>query len=136
MGILSSLWGERAPKILAVDDDPNVRALVKELLEANGYSVECAQDGLEGLARYKKERFDLLILDHNMPHMSGAQLLEAIRGMPEGKSQAILMLSSEKMLGPIYKAYELGIIEWIVKPFPIQAFLDKVIAHLNAIKAR
>ena len=124
------------PKILIVDDDENVRTLVKELLEARGYSVECAEDGLQGLSRYNKERFDLLILDHNMPHMSGTQLLETIRGMPEGKSQSILMLSSEKMLGPIYKSYELGIIEWIIKPFAIQTFLDKVIAHLNAIKAK
>ena len=112
MGLLSAIWGVAKPRVLTVDDDPLVRSLIKELLESQGYKVDMAEDGMFGLDAYKAGKYDLLILDCNMPRMSGVQLLEAIRAMPGGKEQAILMLSSEKLLAPIYKAYELGVIEW------------------------
>lgn len=134
MGLLSSLWEKRKPKILAVDDDPMVRDLVKDLLTAQGYDVHTAEDGLQGLARFKQERFDLLILDCRMPRMDGTDLLAAIRATPEGKKQAVIMLSSEKMMGTVVRAFELGIIEWIPKPFAAKDLLAKVVAHLNAIK--
>ena len=122
-------------RILAVDDDPDVLELLRGILKTEGYEVETAKDGLEGLERIKKNVYDLIILDSRLPKMSGAELLEMIRAAPKGKKQAVIMLSAEDMLGPIYKAYEMGIIEWMPKPFSPEKFLTKVRAHLNAVRA-
>ena len=134
MGLLADFWARGKPKILAVDDDPSIRELVAFVLTERGYHVETAEDGLQGLEKFKKGTFDLLILDCRMPRLDGTQLLDAIRATPEGRKQAVIMLSSENMLGPIYKSYELGIIEWIPKPFSAESLLAKVNAHLNAPK--
>jgi DNA-binding response OmpR family regulator len=137
MNLLSFFQRWRKPaktRILAVDDDPNVRELVRGLLESEGYAVDTAVDGLEGLALVKKNSYDLLVLDGRLPKMSGTELLEMIRSTPEGQTQAVIMLSAEDMLGPIYKAYEMGIIEWVSKPFSPEKFLAKVHAHLDAVK--
>ena len=134
MGFFSRLLGKRRSKILVVDDDDEVRALIHDVLSAGGYEVTEAADGLNGLACFKKDRFDLLILDSNMPRMGGPELLELIRTLPEGRNQAIIMLSAERQLDPIYKAYDQGIIEWIPKPFTAGVLLTKVAARLTAPK--
>lgn len=134
MSLLSRILGRRKPKILSVDDDPIVLELLQGILETEGYQVETAKDGLEGLALVKKNVYDLVILDGRLPKMSGTELLEMIRAMPEGKKQSVIMLSAEDMLDPIRKAYEMGIIEWVSKPFSPPQFLAKVRAHLNAVK--
>jgi CheY-like chemotaxis protein len=69
-----------------------------------------------------------------MPRMGGSELLGLIRFMPEGRRQAVIMLSAEQMLDPIYKAYDHGIVEWIPKPFTPATLLTKVGAHLKAPK--
>jgi DNA-binding response OmpR family regulator len=96
--------------------------------------VDVAANGLEGMTLYKKNSYDLVILDGRLPKMSGAELLAIIRATPKGAKQAVVMLSGEDMLGPIQKVYELGIIEWIAKPIAPQKFLEKVLGHLNALK--
>ena len=134
MGFFSRLWRKRAAKILVVEDSPEIRELIKDVLTLSGYDVTVASDGLQGLACFKKDKFDLLILDYNMPRMGGAELLGLIRAAPEGRKQAVIILSAEQMLDPIYKAYDHGIVEWIPKPFTSADLLKKVVAHLKAPK--
>ena len=62
---------EESPKILVVDDDPDIRNVLTALLEAQGYRIVTAGDGVEGLATLKDERPDLMILDLLMPKMDG-----------------------------------------------------------------
>jgi DNA-binding response OmpR family regulator len=132
MGFFSFLWRKRAAKILVVEDSPEIRELIRDVLTLSGYRVTTAADGLHGLACFKKEKFDLMILDYNMPRMGGSELLGLIRATPEGRKQAVIILSAEQMLDPIYKAYDHGIVEWIPKPFTAAALLAKVTAHLKA----
>ncbi len=134
MSLLAGIFGQRKPKILVVDDDHNIVELLQAILETENYQVDTAKDGLQGLTLYKKNSYDLVILDGRLPKMSGTELLEMIRAAPDGKKQAVIMLSAEDMLGPIQKAYELGIIEWVSKPCSPEKFLTKVLGHLNAIK--
>ena len=134
MGFFSRLWRKPAAKILVVEDSADVLELVRDVLTLSGYEVTTAVDGVQGLACFKKEKFDLMILDYNMPRMGGSDLLGLIRTLPEGQKQAVIMLSAEQMLDPIYKAYDHGIVEWIPKPFTAAALLTKVKAHLNAPK--
>lgn len=141
MGFLNDLWakiadgaGSGAPRILVVDDDPDIRGLVKDILETQNYAVDVVVDGFQALARYKKGAYALMIIDRRMPRMDGNELLEAIRSRPGGKEQRVIMLSAENMLGPIDKAYALGISDWIAKPFTASALLTKVDAQLKAAK--
>jgi DNA-binding response OmpR family regulator len=133
MSLLSGLF-KRKPRILAVDDDHNVVELLKGILETEGYQVDTAEDGLKGLTMFRKHSYDLVILDGRLPKMSGTDLLALIRSSPVGDKQAVIMLSAEDMLGPIRKAYELGVIEWIAKPFSPEKFLAKVQGHIKAVK--
>ncbi|MFI5350735.1 MAG: PleD family two-component system response regulator [Elusimicrobiota bacterium] len=136
MGLLSGLWGKRRAKILVVDDTDEIRDLIRDLLTAGGYDVTAAVDGVHGLVCFQKEKFDLVILDVNMPRMAGTELLQVIRAMPDRAKQPVIMLSAEKMLDPIYLAYEQGIIEWIPKPFAPAALLAKVAAALKAQESK
>ena len=139
MSLLRDIWAfltgsfrPPTPRILVVDDDLEIRNLVKDILETRGYHVEIAADGLQGLACYKKGAYDLLILDSRMPRVDGNAMLDAIRSLPGGAEQAVIMLSAENMLGPIGKSYKLGIRDWIPKPFTAKILLTKVDAQLNA----
>jgi DNA-binding response OmpR family regulator len=136
MGFLSRLWRKDPARILVVEDSAEVLDLIRDVLTLSGYAVTTAVDGLQGLACFKKEKFDLIILDYNMPRMGGSELLGLIRAMPEGREQAVIMLSAEQMLDPIYKAYDHGIVEWIPKPFTAAALLTKVGAHLKSPKKK
>ena len=132
MGFFSRLLGRRPAKILVVEDSPDISELIEYALSAAGYEVTIAADGVEGFSCFRKEKFDLLILDYNMPRMGGAQLLELIRAEPEGRKTAVIMLSAERMLEPIYKAYDLGIVTWIPKPFEPADLLAKVAVQLKS----
>src|ERR1035437_6762690 len=134
MGLLAWLSRKRPAKILVVEDNNEVLELIHDVLSANDYQVTNAADGLQALACFKKEKFDLMILDNNMPRMTGTELLQLIRVMPEGRNQAVIMLSAEPMLNPIYKAYDEGIVEWIPKPFTAADLLTKVVARLKNLK--
>lgn len=122
------------PRILVVEDEVEVLSLIKDLLETEGYRVETASDGFQGLAKFKNGVYDLVILDHRMPRIGGNEVLEVIRASPGGAKQAVVMLSAENMLGPIGKSYELGIRDWIPKPFTAKTLLSRVRAQLHADK--
>ena len=135
MSLFSKIWGKPEQRtILAVDDDPNVVGLLAEILETAGYKVDTAADGIEGLAFIKKSKYDLIILDSRMPNMSGAELLKFIRSLPGGAKQAVIMLSAEDMVETMEKAFDLGVMEWVCKPFSPERFLKKVSSHLGAAK--
>jgi len=141
MNFLQRLWTRMTttvtaagPRILVVEDDIEVLNLIKDLLETEGYRVETAADGFQGIAKYKKGVYDLVILDHRMPRIGGNEVLETIRSSPGGAAQAVVMLSAENMLGPIGKSYELGIRDWIPKPFTAKTLLTRVRAQLHADK--
>jgi CheY-like chemotaxis protein len=83
--------------ILVVDDEDDVRELLRVLLEREGYRVECACDGDEGLTLAKSLRPDLVITDHIMPGLSGKELVRAIRETPALASTAIIMVTGASM---------------------------------------
>lgn len=103
--------------ILTVDDSASMRMLLKASLTAQGFRIEGAEDGAEGLERMHAVKPDLLITDINMPRMDGFELIEAVRGVPEFRGTPILVLSTEFSDDKKARARSAGATGWITKPF-------------------
>ncbi|MGB0522184.1 MAG: response regulator transcription factor [Flammeovirgaceae bacterium] len=112
------------PKVLVVDDEPNMRLDIKDNLEFESYEVELAEDGLQGLAKVRTEQYDLVVLDVMMPNMSGFDVCREMR--KAGIQTPIIFLTAkgeeiDKVIG-----LELGADDYITKPFSLREFLARV----------
>jgi CheY-like chemotaxis protein len=112
--------------ILLVDDDPDVRRLVKKILEKAGYSVVAVENGLSALGELNEHPYDLLLSDANMPQYSGFDLVKAIRRLPKHRELSIAMLTGRRDKDDIQKAVELGVNDYIVKPVDPEVLIGKI----------
>lgn len=117
-------------RILIVDDHATMRKIVKNLLkQINFTNAEEADDGTTALEKLKKEDFDFVITDYNMPQMDGMALLKAIREDEKLKKLPVLMITAEASKENILHAAHLGVNDYVVKPFNaeiLQAKIDKI----------
>jgi DNA-binding response OmpR family regulator len=123
---------KQAASILIIDDDANIRELLNVNLQAHGYSVKTAENGLAGLEMVRKNPPDLIILDVMMPETDGWEVCKVIRDNPELKKLKVLMLTAkgsdkDRMLG---KAV-FGADEYMSKPFDIDRLLNTVAELLH-----
>jgi CheY-like chemotaxis protein len=116
---------QAAPKVLLVDDDPTVRNIISHFLRKEGFVVEKAGNGVDGLARAKGGRPDLIILDAVVPGMDGFELLSLLKKDPDTFSIPVLMLSALGEETAIIKGLEEGA-DYILKPFSPQVLVAKV----------
>ncbi|KJY97962.1 MULTISPECIES: response regulator [Pseudoalteromonas] len=117
-------------KILAVDDSASMRQMVSFTLKKAGYEVTEAKDGSEALAIAKKDKFDAVISDVNMPVMDGITLIRELRTLGDYKFTPLLMLTTESGLDKKSEGKAAGATGWIVKPFnpdQLLAVMKKVI---------
>jgi two-component system chemotaxis response regulator CheY len=110
------------PHILAVDDSQTMRDVVKETLESAGYQVTLAENGLDGLEKFKQGKFDLIIADINMPVMDGITMIKEIRKI--NTEVPIITLTTESEESKKQEGRNAGADGWIVKPFRPAQFLD------------
>jgi two-component system chemotaxis response regulator CheY len=103
--------------ILAVDDSPSMRDMVRIALSAAGFEVSQAADGEEALAIARTRAFDLVLSDVNMPKMDGIELIRALRAEAAYKHTPILMLTTESSPERKRQGKDAGATGWIVKPF-------------------
>jgi len=114
-------------KILTVDDSTSIRKMIEFALKSKGYTVVAAGDGQEGLEVLERgERFDLVVLDINMPRMDGLTLLKNIRAKSEWARLPILMLTTEGQDIDRDTAIGLGASDYMVKPFKPTELLERV----------
>ncbi len=113
-------------KILAVDDDKYMRNLVSGVLSQEGYEVQTAENGVEGLEQLKTFKPNLIISDVLMPEMDGYEFCTKIRDMPETRHLPILMLTSLDSVEQKIKGFDVGADEYIVKPFEPREFQVRV----------
>ena len=116
-------------RILAVDDSPSMRMLLKASLTAQGFTVCSAEDGEQGLAAARSDPPDLIITDINMPVMDGFQLIEAARADAALRTLPILVLSTEFSDDKKSRARQAGATGWITKPFDA----DKLAAAIRRV---
>lgn len=120
------------PKVLVIDDEPGVRELISESLRISEITAVQAADGLEALSLLRRERFDLLILDINMPKLDGLALLEKLR--TEGMSVPVLMLSARADKTDINLGLRIGADDYLTKPFSIEELVLRVKAIMRRSK--
>ncbi|HLV50052.1 MAG TPA: response regulator transcription factor [Erysipelothrix sp.] len=110
-------------KILIVDDEPKIRAVVKEYAKVSGYSCEEASDGLDALNKIKMQDYDVIVLDIMMPNMDGFSAVKEIKAI---KDIPIIMLSArtdefDKLLG-----FDLGVEDYVTKPFSPKELMARI----------
>jgi two-component system, chemotaxis family, chemotaxis protein CheY len=103
-------------RILVVDDGITMRLFYRSLLEAAGFHVEEAANGLEGYEKILIQQFDLMIVDVNMPKMDGCAMIRAIRGEPAVRMVPAVFVSTEAGDQDAAAAYEAGANFYLVKP--------------------
>ncbi len=118
-------------KILVVDDDNAINELIKVNLELKGYSVLQAFDGTTGFAIAKQEIPDLIILDVMMPEVDGYTVAQRIRQCEPIKETPILMLTALSELNDKVKGFDIGVDDYLVKPFEMEELFVRVRALLK-----
>jgi len=114
-------------RILVVDDMSTMRRIIKTILGQLGYTnVDEAENGKQALAKLKKEKFDFLITDWNMPEMDGLSLVKAVREDEELKNLPILMVTAEAKKENVMEALKAGVNNYIVKPFTPEVLKEKM----------
>ncbi|MEA3359341.1 MAG: chemotaxis response regulator CheY [Thermodesulfobacteriota bacterium] len=114
-------------KVLIVDDFATMRRIVKNILRQLGFTdISEADDGKTALQALKKEKFDLILSDWNMPEMPGIELLKAVRSDDELKDIPFLMVTAEADKGNIVEAVKLGVSNYVVKPFTAETISEKL----------
>ncbi|WGX75349.1 response regulator transcription factor [Paraclostridium bifermentans] len=114
--------------ILVIEDDSNIQELIVEFLSAEGYSVESANDGIEGIQAFKKGEFDLVILDVMMPNLDGHAVCKMIR---QSSDVPIIFLTALDQESDQVKGFELMCDDYITKPFSFTLLMKRVEAVLR-----
>jgi len=117
-----------AKTILIVEDDSNIRELLRLYLAQEGYTIETAQDGGEGLRAFKRIHPDLVLLDIMMPVMDGTQVIKEIRAVSK---TPVIMLTAKAETFDKVTGLELGADDYVTKPFEMRELIARVHAVLR-----
>ena len=115
--------------ILIVDDEPNIVAVLKEYAQYNGMIVDIAFDGIEACEKVEHKNFDCIVMDIMMPKLNGYDAVKAIKQI---KNIPVIMLSAKSEEYDKLKGFEIGIDDYIVKPFSPK----EVMARIKALMKR
>jgi len=117
-----------AGRILVVDDDPQIRRVMRVTLTGQGYEVDDARNGESALDKLREERFDLVLLDTNMPGMSGLETCREIRARSE---IAVIMLTVRDSEEDKVAALDAGADDYVTKPYNAPELLARIRAALR-----
>lgn len=115
-------------RLLVVDDEANIRNLIKKYAQNDGYIVDEAQDGMIALDILEKSEYDLVVLDLMMPNLNGLDTCKMIR---EFSDVPIIILTARQTQFDKYQGFELGIDDYVVKPFSPKELMYRVEAVLK-----
>ncbi len=117
--------------MLVAEDDPDVQAIVRHALEADGCTVRVVCDGTQVLQAVEDEMPDLLVLDLMMPGMGGVDVLRELRRRPEAQRPPVLVLTARGGEDDIVACFELGARDYVTKPFMIRELRARAQALLS-----
>jgi DNA-binding response OmpR family regulator len=116
-------------KILLVEDDPNFGSILKDYLIINDFDVVLAKNGMEGFEKFKKDIYDLCILDVMMPYKDGYTLAREIR--EKNQEVPIIFLTAKTLKEDVLKGYKVGADDYLNKPFDSEVLLMKIRAIIQ-----
>ena len=116
-------------RILIVEDERPIAEFVQRGLEADGYSVTCAYDGEDGLAKASTGDFGLIVLDVLVPKLSGLEVVKQIR--ERDKAVPVIMLTALAETEDVVTGLDLGANDYLTKPFSFAELLARIRAHLR-----
>jgi CheY-like chemotaxis protein len=117
-------------RILVVEDSPDIRALVRMLLEAGGHEVSTANDGRDGVEAARRSRPDLVLMDLSLPVLSGWEAVREIKADPATAAIPVLAVTAHAMQGDRERALAAGCDGFIAKPIDEETFERSVASHL------
>jgi len=120
---------ENKNKILLVEDDQNFGIVLREYLTLHDFEVTLARNGMEGFEKFKKDNFDLCILDVMMPYKDGYTLAKEIR--EKNKDIPLIFLTAKTMKEDVMKGYKVGADDYLNKPFDSDVLLMKIKAIIQ-----
>ncbi|MCX7012316.1 MAG: response regulator [Candidatus Sumerlaeota bacterium] len=111
-------------RVLVVDDEPDIRELLKDMLELEGHSVETAEDGLQAQQMLSDKRFDLVITDLQMPRVDGMQLIQSIRALDP--DLPVIVMTAYPSMRSVIDVMKCGAVDFLPKPFQMDNVLYTV----------
>ena len=115
-----------AKKILIIDDEKDLVAVVRLRLEANNFSVSEAFSAEEGLRKAEAQNPDLILLDILLPDSDGYQACQRLKSNPRTKGIAIIIFTASSLKGLAKRALEAGAVDYVIKPFEPKDLLEKI----------
>ncbi len=112
------------------DDEANILRLSGEALKQQGYEILTAQNGIDAYQKAVAERPDLVILDRQMPGMTGIEVCKKIRENPDIRTVPVIFLTGQDSKAEIMEGYSEGANEYLTKPFNMNELIDTVAATL------
>jgi DNA-binding response OmpR family regulator len=132
-GVLAD-WCGFMTRILIVDDDPGLLDVASEILREENYDVECMNDGISAKNLLRHSDFDLLIIDWDLPGLSGIEICKAYRGW--GGESPIIMLTGKTEIADKVLGLDSGADDYLTKPFQLEELTARARAHLRRIEGR
>ena len=124
--------GQLRNKILVIEDNPSSLELSTLVLRGQGFKVDTASDGQEGLQMAKAHPYDLILMDIQLPGIDGLTVTRLLKADPRTARTPIVALSARAMLGDEREALEAGCSGYITKPIEVKSFLNTVTEYLEA----
>ncbi|MBN1392535.1 MAG: response regulator [Sedimentisphaerales bacterium] len=126
LGLFKSKKKTSHVKVLVVDDEADIVSTVKYRLEFCEFEVVTASNGKEGLEKAASEKPDVILLDISMPVMDGHEMLARLKNSPDIKDIPVIVVSAFSDAKDIAKAAELGIADYVTKPFDFPDLMGKI----------
>ena len=120
---------QRTERILVVEDEDAIRDLVATALRFTGFPVSTVASGRDAIAEIRNERFDLLILDVNLPDIDGFEITRKIRA--DGNNVAVIFLTARDDLGDLKTGFTAGGDDYLTKPFSLEELMLRIDAILR-----
>lgn len=119
-------FGGGAKRILLVDDDPSLCEMLSALLKDEGFAVDTAADGVEGVRAFQAAKYDLVVLDGVMPNLDGFGALQTMRAVPGKEKVPILMLTVMNNTGRVADAFDKGATDYLAKPVDFPGLVSRI----------